>query len=377
MNHTVALVKCTTYEDDAVQAAVRRSVELLGGIERYVRPGQRVLLKPNLLRATTPEETVCTHPSVVKAVVRLVQEAGGHPVIGDSPGGPFRAAWLRPVYNRSGMTQVAEETGAELNWDFGQTRLSHPEGHRIKALEVGTFVTAAAVVISLPKLKTHGLMQLTGATKNLFGVIPGTTKLGYHTTFPEPEQFGDMLIDILTLIRPALSLMDGIVGMDGQGPSAGDLFSVGALLASTDGVALDLATAALVGMDVHSIYPLRAAVERGLTTGQVTDLSIVGDSLSDLCVRGFRAPDTHVSTRGMNPFLNRLVKRSFIAAPSSNGRCIGCGICVGSCPVDAITLVAEHAHMDLSTCIRCYCCHEMCPERAIDLRKPWLGRMLS
>ena len=377
MNHPVSLVRCPTYEDDAVQAAVRRAVDLIGGMGRYVQPGQRVLLKPNLLRSSAPEEMICTHPAVVKAVVQLVQEAGGHAVIGDSPGGPLRAVWLRAVYRTSGMIQVAEETGAELNWDCGETRLSHPAGHLIKALEVGTFVTNADVVISLPKLKTHGLMQLTGATKNLFGVIPGTTKMGYHAKFPEPERFGDMLIDILTLIRPALSLMDGVVGMDGQGPSAGDPCNVGALLASADGIALDVVAATLVGMDVSSIYPLRAAMARGLTSGRVSDIEIVGEAFGDLRAQGFRAPDTHAPSRGTMFFLSHLVKRWMVAAPSSNGRCTGCGVCVRHCPVKAITLVEKRAHMDLDTCIRCYCCHELCPERAIDLRKPWLGRLLS
>jgi len=377
MDHTVALVKCTNYEEERVGDAVGLSVEVLGGIGQYVKPGQRVLLKPNLLRASSPDDLVCTHPAVVKAVVRLVQSAGGHPVIGDSPGGPFRAAWVRRVYQESGMTRMAQETGAELNWDFGETRLSHPEGRRIKALEVGTYVTNADVVISLPKLKTHGFMQLTGATKNLFGVIPGTVKLGYHAKLPEPEHFGDMLIDILTLIRPALTIMDGIVGMDGQGPSSGDPFEAGALLASVDGIALDLVAAALVGMEPQTIYPLRAAIERGLISGRVEDIQIVGESLNDFQIGGFRAPDTHGTVRMMPAFARGLVKHWFIASPSSNGRCTACGVCVRSCPVSAITLVDGLARMDLNTCIRCYCCHEMCPEGAVDLRKPWLGKLLS
>jgi uncharacterized protein (DUF362 family)/NAD-dependent dihydropyrimidine dehydrogenase PreA subunit len=377
MSHTVALVKCTTYSDPSLRDGVRRAVDLLGGMGQFVRPGQRVLLKPNLVRAAPSGEMVCTHPALVKAVVRLVQEAGGHPVIGDSPGGPFVAPWLRAVYRTSGMAEVARKTGAELNSDFSESRVSHLEGRRIKALEVGNFVINADVVISLPKLKTHGLMQLTGATKNLFGVIPGTIKPAYHAKFPDPEVFGDMLLDILDLIRPALTIMDSVVAMDGQGPSAGDPFPVGALLASTNGVALDVVAACLVGMNVHSILPLRAAVARGLTSGRATDVNIVGDSLSDFRVQGFRAPETRGTSTGIGTLIAQLFKQWFIAAPSSNGNCIGCGTCVKSCPVDAITLTDRRAHMDLDTCIRCYCCHELCPERAIDLRKPWLGRVLS
>ena len=189
MNHTVALAKCTSYsyDDDAVQDGVRRSVDLLGGMERFVKPGQQVLLKPNLVRAAPPEQMVCTHPAVVMAVVHLVQEAGGQPTIGESPGGPFVAPWLRAVYRRSGMTEVARQTGAALNWDLSESHVPHPDGRRIKALEVCKFVTDADVVISLPKLKTHGLMELTGAIKNLFGVVPGTIKTAYHAKLRAPR----------------------------------------------------------------------------------------------------------------------------------------------------------------------------------------------
>lgn len=380
---TVSLIRCTSYDEAQVEAALRRAVDLVGGMARYVQPDQRVLLKVNLLRASPPDAMVTTHPAVVKALVRLVQEAGGKPVIGDSPGGPFVRPWVSAVYRSSEMTRVAEETGAELNWDLGETRLSHPDGQLIKSLEVGTYVTSADVVINVPKLKTHNFTHLTGATKNLFGVIPGTAKVGYHANLPGREAFAEMLIDILTLIKPALTVMDGIVAMDGPGPSAGDPFQVGALLAGMDGVALDVVAASLVGLDVNRIYPLRAAIKRGLTTGNVADIDVVGDALTNFHIEGFRAPETG-TVKGRGPaWLRRLVNRAFVPAPVANSSCIACGVCVRSCPVEAIKIVTLRANgdsikravMDLDTCIRCYCCHELCPERAIDLKKSWIGRL--
>jgi uncharacterized protein (DUF362 family)/Pyruvate/2-oxoacid:ferredoxin oxidoreductase delta subunit len=376
MSHDVSLVKCSTYERSAVRDAVRRSVDLVGGMGRYVQPGQRVLLKPNLLRASSPQQAIATHPAVVEAAVRLVQEAGGYPVIGDSPGGPFVSAWLRAVYQSTGMVRLAAETGAELNQDWRETRLSHPDGKLIKALEVGTFASSADVIISLPKLKTHSFMRFTGAVKNLFGLVPGTVKVGYHSKFPEPEQFGDMLIDIATLIRPALSIMDAVVGMDGAGPSAGDPFEIGAVLASADPVSLDLVAVSLVGIDPLSVYTLRAAVERGMVTGRASDVNVVGDPLSDWDVRGFREPSARSSPRRLVSMFSGVVKRWMVAAPRANDRCVACGICVRSCPVQAIAIKDGRARMDLETCIRCYCCHEMCPHRAIDLHKPLLGRLI-
>jgi uncharacterized protein (DUF362 family)/ferredoxin len=376
MSHDVSLVKCSSYERGAVRDAVRRSVDLVGGISRYVQPGQRVLLKPNLLRSASPQQAIATHPAVVEAAIELVQEAGGHPVIGDSPGGPFMSAWLRAVYQSTGMATLAAETGAELNQDWGETRLSHPDGKLIKALEVGTYASSADVVISLSKLKTHSFMRFTGAVKNLFGLIPGTVKLGYHAKFPEPEQFGEMLIDIVTLIRPALSIMDAVVGMDGAGPSAGDPFEVGAVLASADPVSLDLVAVSLVGIDPLSIYTLRAAVERGMITGRVSDVNVVGDALGDWDVHGFREPSARSSPGRITSMFSGLVKRLMVAAPHANDRCVACGICVKSCPVKAIAIKDGRARMDLDICIRCYCCHEMCPHRAIDLQKPLLGRLI-
>jgi uncharacterized protein (DUF362 family)/NAD-dependent dihydropyrimidine dehydrogenase PreA subunit len=375
----VALAKCDHYDEMAVAAALTRAVDLVGGMSRYVQPGQRVLLKINLLRAAAPEEAITTHPAVIKAAVRLVQAAGGEVVIGDSPGGPFRLGLLRSAYRKSGLLQIAEETGAELNEDIEDTLVSLPQGERIKALEVGNFVTNADVVIPISKLKTHMFMGITGATKVLFGVIPGTAKLAYHAKFPEPEDFGDMLLDIITLIKPALSIIDGITGMDGHGPSGGDPFEIGALLASPDPVALDTVAAHLVNVDPRGVYPLRAAANRGLPGVHLEEIELLGDSLDALKKTGFNMPVARAGGEGgAFTLIGRLAKSWLIASPRSNVYCIGCGICAQNCPVDAITITEKkRAVMDLNICIRCYCCHEMCPEKAIDLNRPWIGRMLA
>ncbi|MBN1187313.1 MAG: DUF362 domain-containing protein [Bacteroidales bacterium] len=377
MKPIVSLIACSSYEEKLVKDAVKQSIDMLGGIHKFIKPGQRVLLKANLLRAAAPTEMVSTHPSVIKAVVELVRDAGAHPVIGDSPGGPFTNAWMRLVYQTTGMQRLAEESGAELNWDFGHSLVSHPGGHLIKALEVANYVTQADVVITFPKLKTHTFMQFTGATKILFGAIPGTTKVGYHAKFPQPERFGDMLIDILTLVKPALSIMDAVVGMDGNGPSAGNPFEIGAILASSDAVALDVVAASLVGMDIRSIYPLQAAIRRGLSNGKLSDIEILGEPFDKMKVENFQAPETGTRQSAFSRLLTRQLKNILVAAPYANDDCIGCGICAQNCPVEAITIIDKHAHMDLDSCIRCYCCHEMCPEKAVDLRKPWLGRLFG
>ena len=374
----VALVQCDDYELDRVRTAVRRSVELAGGMKSFVQPGQRVLVKPNLLMASAPEEAVTTHPAVVQAVVELAQEVGGHVMIGDSPGGPFTRGRLRSAYRESGYTEVAERTGAELNYQIdGAVRLPHEDGHLLKLVDVAAYATQADVIISLPKLKTHSLMHFTGATKNMFGVVPGVTKAGYHAKLQSIDHFAHMLIDVLTLVRPALTIMDGIVGMDGNGPSGGDPFPCHVLLASRDGIALDEVAVRLVGFDPQRIPPLRAAIERGLISGRREDVELLGDDFDALKVNGFRPAATGGNMRGLPSFLRNLLSRSLVATPKATAACTGCGDCERMCPVEAITIMDGRACMDLETCIRCYCCHEVCPERAIELRRPWLSRLVN
>ena len=213
---------CRTYDNDEVETAIRQAVSMLGGIERFVRPGQRVLLKPNLLLFKPPETAIDTHPAVVRAVARLVRDAGGRPVIADSPGGGtgHNPVSLRRLYHITQMDAVAEATDAELNFDCEALEVPCPEGHLVKRIDVMRPATTADAIINLPKLKTHGLLRYTGAVKNLFGLVPGRIKLSYHTKLQETERFADMLLDINLWARPALTIMDAIVGMEGEGPAA-------------------------------------------------------------------------------------------------------------------------------------------------------------
>ena len=409
----VSLVRCEDYEPARVEACIRRALDHLGGMERFVRPGQRVVLKPNLLRPMAPGRAVSTHPSVVRAVARLVQGCGATPVIAESPGGPFTPAYLRLVYRTTGMAQVAEETGAELSYDTRTTRLPNPDGGLLRMIEVISAVAEADVVINLPKLKTHNLTRLTVATKNLFGVIPGVTKLGYHAKLRNARDFARGLVDIVRCVRPALSITDGVVAMDGNGPSGGDPFPAGVLLASADAVAEDIVAMALVGWEPLSMPTVRVAAEWGMTTGRLEDIDLRGDPLASLRLQGFRPGSATRVDPGLLPRRLRGPLRRLVAVRSTDGRsaadgelppesydvttvptsirrwatlqlvvtpragpgCTGCGFCVKHCPVGAIELVDGRARMDAARCIRCYCCHELCPQLAVELRRPWLGRL--
>ncbi len=396
----VAIVRCADYELSAVETAVRRTIDLLGGMSTFVQPGQRVLLKVNLLRPAAPESACTTHPAVVAAVAKLVAEVGGRALIADSSGGPYQAGLLRTYYRKCGYTWAAEVSGAELNEDVSSVQVAHPEGIVLRRLDVITPLTQADVVINLPKLKTHNLTGLSLAVKNLFGVIPGMVKTGYHGKLQPQERFFEGLLDIYTYVRPALNLMDAVVGMEGNGPSGGDPRPVGALLASTDGLALDVVCADLVGYDPLAVYTTATAVKHGLTSGRLEDVPLLGDELAPLRVPDYRkgmaaSVDPGLLPKGLRGAVRvqeeeggqhrGLVHRAlydwlgkqFVVVPSAGPNCTGCGVCARHCPVEAITIVNKHAYMDLDKCIRCYCCHELCPQLAVELKMPWLGRLLT
>ncbi|MFP3896938.1 MAG: DUF362 domain-containing protein [Anaerolineales bacterium] len=397
----VSLVRCDDYEPSRVESALRRNIDLLGGMESFVSPGQRVLLKPNLVRAVEPERAVSTHPTVVAAVAKLVREVGAVPVIVESPGGPYNAATLRGTYRRTEMDWAAEIGGAELNYNVEATQVSHPEGNVLRRLDVVQPLLEADAVINLAKLKTHNLTGLTLAVKNLFGLVPGIVKIGYHAKLQERRLFCEGLVDIFAYVQPVLNIMDAVVGMEGQGPSGGDPRPLNALIAGADALAVDVVSAALVGYEPLEVLTTRVAAERGLTTGRMEDISLLGESLAALQVDDFRRGVEADIDPGLLPgFVRRLVGldgsrpegegggglihtlshgwmwRQLVALPHAGEKCTGCGYCVDHCPVGAIEIVDGKAHMDPQTCIRCYCCHELCPQLAVELRRPLLGRLL-
>ena len=369
------------------EGAIRALVEQMGGMGRFVRPGERIVLKANLLRAAPPESAICTHPAVVEAVAKLVKEAGGTPVICDSPGGALhKEAVLRSLYEKTGMAAAAAAAGAELSMDSSTRTVSLPEGKVLRQAEIITPVAEADGVIDLCKMKTHVLMSMTGAVKNLFGVIPGLSKVGYHATHPDHETFADVLLDLTGYVKPRLSLMDGILAMEGDGPgSSGTPRQAGLLLAAANPLALDTAAGAIMNLPRQDNPVLLAAERRGLTPCRMEDVELIGGTVEELRMADYKFPASTKSN--LMDFLGplarpaeRLCKKAFSQTPRIDGaKCVGCGICAKSCPGQAIAMTApgKKARISQKACIHCYCCHELCPQKAVELHQSWLGRLLT
>jgi uncharacterized protein (DUF362 family)/Pyruvate/2-oxoacid:ferredoxin oxidoreductase delta subunit len=384
MAENVYIVKCENY--DEIENRIKKLVDMMGGMGRFAVQGEKIVLKVNLLREARPEEAVSTHPSVVAAVAGLAKEKGAIPVIADSPGGGLRynKKTLDKIYDTSGMHWAAKKAGIDVNWDTTSRPVSYSDGVLTKHFDIITPVWEANTVFNLCKMKTHLFTVMTGAVKNIFGVVPGLSKTGYHAKFHDSQRFVGMLLDLSQYISPRLTIMDAVVAMEGDGPGAGDPRQVGLLIGSEDPLALDVVAAEIMGIDRRKNPILLEAERRDLKPSRLEDIEIVGVDLAAVKVTDFKRSQVSAGSLGLGPMpwyyrtFEPLLKNAFTVRPKVIwDRCIACGTCIEGCPTQAVSFVKERAFIDDDKCIRCYCCHEICPEEAIGLYGSWLYQLLK
>ncbi|HET6364012.1 MAG: DUF362 domain-containing protein [Nitrospirota bacterium] len=363
----VSIVRCSDYNSGQTLDAVRKAVDLLGGMQTFVKPGNRVLIKPNLLKASPPVDAVTTHPEIIRATIRLVREAGAEALVGDSPG----FGELRRVCEKSGVMDVIEEEGATLAELDEAVQVKNHE--RFRRFDIARAVHEADIVINLPKFKTHGMMTITGAVKNLFGCIPGKRKIQWHfNAGVNRDAFARMLVELSSLIGPRLTIMDAVVGMEGNGPGSGDPREVGLVLAGRDPVALDVVSGRIIGADPSLLYIVRAAADAGVGETRLDRIQIHGEALADVTVTGYRLPPQEHLEWHLPEWVRTMLKDALTTKPVINhALCVRCGICQGHCPQDAISDAGKRLEIRYRDCIRCFCCQEFCPRGAISVGRGW------
>ena len=384
MDHKVYIVQCKDYDD--IDDKITSLLNLMGGMGRFAKQGEKIVLKVNLLRDAGPEEAVCTHPTMAAAVASLIKKEGADAVIADSPGGGYRynEKTLDKIYRTSGMHQAAQQAGIEVNWDTTSRPASYSDGLLTKHFDIITPVYEASAVFNLCKMKTHLFTMMTGAVKNIFGVIPGLSKPGYHAKLHDPKRFAGMLLDLAQYISPRVSIMDAVVAMEGNGPGTGDPRRVGLLIGSENPLALDVVAGEIMGIDRKQNSIIMEAEQRDLQPNRLEDIEVIGADLAEVKVPDFKPPQVAPGNFGLDPMpwhqqiLQPFFKNAYTVRPRVIWeRCIACGTCIEGCPVEAISFVKEKAFIDDDKCIRCYCCHELCPEEAIGLHSSWLYQLLK
>lgn len=374
----VSVVPLSEYNLDSARAALSELLRPIGGLD-FVRAGMRIAIKANLVSAMAPDTAATTHHVLLSALTEMLVERGATVIIGDSPGGLYNAAFVGKVYRTSGVTEC-ENHGAVLNRDFGEKTATFEDATVLHSFTYTSYLDGADAIINFCKLKSHGMMSMSCAAKNMFGTIPGIIKPEYHYRFPKYLDFANMLLDLDEYFHPVLSIADAVVGMEGNGPTAGTPRPIGCLLASHSPHTLDMVAARIIGLDPVGVPTVAAAIDRGLLPSNVTEVNVIGDAekfyLTDFeTVTEKRSLE--FTGNGKNP-----IKRLFgkIAGAILKTRpvlkkdlCIGCGVCKNICPAKAIVIKDKKAVIDRSLCIRCFCCQEFCPKSAMKVRRTALG----
>lgn len=364
----LSLQRCTSYGHEAVRTALIELLKPLGGIEAFIKPGFIVMLKPNMLSCKEPERAATTHPVVIEEVARLCVEAGADVIIGDSP--PAIFGRTEEFWEKTGFAAAARNSGASLlcfESDAKAPLTFRTNGRDVTVHVVKTLFLVDAV-INLPKMKTHNLTRITGAVKNLFGLIPGFAKAQWHKIFPRALEFSSFISDFAHQMPVTLNIMDGIEGMDGQGPASGRAVKPGILLASTSPVTLDMGFCAAVGLNPPEVPTLKHCRELNWGPRSLEEIEFLGEPLSTFNISDFQVPRTP-PTALIPDFIISLMRRVLWAGPVLLPEtCIKCGRCKKICPADAIEITAQGAQFNRERCISCFCCMEICPVEAIEMK---------
>lgn len=359
------------YKEELIYPAICKSMDALE-IASDLRPDMKVVIKPNLIMAKSPNTPVTTHPLVIKAVARWLREHGVTNItLAESSGGLYNGEYMKRVYHTCGMEALVPDV--KLNMDFTAKTVNCKEGFANHSFHLITPIVEADYIINICKMKTHAMTGYSGGIKNLFGTIPGLEKPQMHYRWPEIEDFSRMLVELAQTVNPQLTIIDAIDAMEGNGPTSGTSHPMHMILAARDFYTQDYFAAKLMGLDPEEIVMIRQAVKSGLA--HPDEITFVGDDVpKDLTP--FQRPDAiridftdNVPKFFRKPFAFIASKVLKSYPQLKKDQCIGCGKCAESCPAKIIRIVNKKAKFKKKGCISCFCCQEMCPMKAISVRK--------
>jgi uncharacterized protein (DUF362 family)/Pyruvate/2-oxoacid:ferredoxin oxidoreductase delta subunit len=362
----VAITKCNSYDRQEVFNAIRKVLGLCGGIGHYIQPGKIVLLKPNILSNSAPETHTTTHPEVVRAIALFAMKTGATVWLGDSPG----IGTLKTACQKTGFEELSRELGIPLKEFDERVPVKSPSGFMIN---IAKPVLDADIIINIPKVKSHMQMFMTLGVKNCFGCVPGSDKAQWHYRAGINEDtFAQFLVQTYLTVKPSLTIADGIIGMEGDGPSGGSPKHLGWIAASQDAVALDRIIMELLSLEPENLKTLMQAKLQGAGETRLEKIRVLGDPLGELRVTYFKTPQRMQSVqfeRIPAPFRS-YVRDLFTSRPVLRKKsCIRCGRCFSACPARSIIWEINAKPVFIyPTCIRCFCCMEMCESNAIGIR---------
>ena len=380
----VALLKCENYDVKLIEEKLRSGFDLLGGdafIRKLVPYNSKVLLKPNLLNIESPGSIVITHFAVFEAIIRILKDYTNNIIFGDSPGfGDSRKA-----AEKAGLIEIASKYGVEFDGFTESIHLRLDNSILCKSWNVAKAAYESDVVITLPKLKTHGMAYYTGAIKNQFGCIPGTQKATWHTRMPDANNFCKMLLDLNSVVGTDFAILDGIVAMQGNGPKNGEPYNLNTIIMGESLTAVDSVAVKLIGYDNPLDIPvLKEAHDYKWGAVLQSEIEVLGESIDKLKVSDFKLCRKAGNFHFVSPVVNNFLRGMIAPYPSLiTNKCIGCKRCKEVCPETpkAIEMIEGNKihtpKWDMTKCIRCFCCQELCPVGAIELKYNTLGRIIG
>ena len=380
--YDVAIARCDEYTPACCRRALEEALDAVGGLS-WVEEGMKIAIKANLVSFMSPDKAATTHPTLLSELVKMLCERGAEVILGDSPGGLYTSAFVNRVYKATGMKDV-EEAGARLNQNYDIRHVEYPDGMVLKEFQYTAYLDEADAIIDFCKLKTHGMMGMSAAAKNMFGCVPGVSKPEYHFRFPKHEDFARMIVDLDTYFKPRLCICDAVVGMEGNGPTMGTPRKIGAVLASVCPHKLDMICAELIGLSQDDVPTLAAARERGYLPERVEQISVFGDPRAFFVADFQNIPNrssiefSKDSTKFFGKLSAMFIGKALRSVPNLKKKdCVGCGVCRDICPAKAIRIKNGKAIIDRSACIRCFCCQEFCPKGAMKVHRPMIARLLN